>query len=94
MNRSKFKDFIVTYANWTLSSEVNKWLEENPYIKIIRWSASPSGQNGTRLVIEYQEINPTTSICKGTPPYKWPQQGFEQVVDLEQCVEDTGWPIN
>jgi hypothetical protein len=88
MNRSKFKDFIVTYANWTLSSEVNKWLEENPYIKIIRWSASPCGQNGTRLVIEYQEINPSTSICKGTQSY------FGQVTDPEQCVEDTGWPIN
>lgn len=56
MMKTKFKDFIATSPNWLLSTEVNRWLEENPNIHVVKWMSAPSGPYGTRLIIEYEEM--------------------------------------
>ena len=53
MNRSMFKEFILGCFE-SSDLKLNCWLDDNPTAKIVRWSATPTGQhNLTRLIIEY-----------------------------------------
>ena len=61
MMKTKFKDFITTSPRWLMSTDINEWLGKHPNINIVRWSASPCGKEGTRLIIEYEELPASTS---------------------------------
>lgn len=54
--KTKFKAFKTSNPNFLVSSDINDWLENNPNIRVVRWSASPCGARSTRLVIEFEEI--------------------------------------
>lgn len=60
--RSRFKDFLI-YGNRTICNEVNLWLEQNPYIRIIKWSAAPCINYGTRLIIEFEDLSSSSQYA-------------------------------
>lgn len=82
MMKTKFKDFIATSPNWLLSTEVNRWLEENPNIHVVKWMSAPSGPYGTRLIIEYEEMTlPKSRPSESTKDY------IDDVADVIQVLD-------
>ena len=60
--RSRFKDFLI-YGNKSVCNEVNMWLEQNPYTRIVRWSAAPGIDHSIRLIIEFEDLSSSSQYA-------------------------------
>ena len=51
---TKFKEFASSYSTPSLEEQLNKWTNENPRFKIVRWQMFYN--NGvSSMMVEYQE---------------------------------------
>ena len=77
MNRPMFEEFILGYFERS-DTKLNRWLDDNPTAKIIKWSATPTGQyNSTRLIIEY-----IPNFYSSDPNPAYDDRDLEEVIEV------------
>lgn len=77
MCKSRFKEFMLGYFERS-ESAINAWLADNPNIKIVKWSATPTGEHqSTRLIVEY-----IPDFYSNNPKLQYDDRDLEDIVEV------------